>query len=127
MTTHRSIRSAPETLALPPVEIRLVCTVTLTGRYNSASEVVGDLERQVRRRQDCHTAVVRLGEDALRHMSGLPEAIAGAFYLGTECIQIEAPAGRWEGPFLYGEVTRHVRQYRAYHEQMIADSAQSSG
>jgi hypothetical protein len=126
MTTHRPIRSVQPSV-LPPVEIRLVCTVQLTGRYAIARDVIDDLERQTKRRQDCHTAIVRLGDDALRHVSGLAEAIARSFYLGTECIQIEAPAGRWEGQFLYGEVARHVRTFRAYHEQMISRSPKATG
>ncbi|MEU0369081.1 hypothetical protein ABZ070_02255 [Streptomyces sp. NPDC006283] len=116
----------PEPVPLPEIDVRLTVTVDLTGRYTSAAEVSEHFHQQARRLQDCHTAVVRVGADAADHCTHLGQAIASAFYLSAERIEVDVPAGRWEGPFLLGEVVRHVRIYRAYHQNQW-QTAQASG
>jgi hypothetical protein len=98
-------------------EVRLVAVVDLTGRYDSSSQVSADLYEQTKRSTDCHTAVVRLGEDALQHGFGLAHSIAARFYLSARCIEIEVPAGTRQA-YLADEVRRNVRRFCADHAQM---------
>ena len=110
----------------PPVpevlvpEVRLVAVVDLTGRYDSASEVTADFHEQTRRSTDCHTAVVQLGNDALRHGLGLAHSIAARFYLSARCIEVTVPAGTLRA-YLADEVRRNVRQFCADHERTMAN------
>ena len=105
---------------VPEIEVRLVLTVDLTGQYNSEREVSADLREQTRRNVDCHTVIVRLGPDAVRHHICLGEAIAKAFFLSAERIEIHAPAGSVIGSLIHDAVARHMRFYRAGHERTIA-------
>ncbi|MFD9515914.1 hypothetical protein [Streptomyces sp. NPDC059979] len=112
---------------LEAVEVRLTMVVDLTGRYNDARELSDDFHQQTRRSQDCHTVIVRLGEDATQLSTGLGQAIASAFFLSAQRIQLEMPAGRWQAPALYSEVARYTRLYRADHQRMLADLPRASG
>lgn len=103
-----------------PTEVRLVLTVDLTGRYGSERDVSADLHQQTRRNVDCHTAVVRLGADAVRHHLGLGEAIAKTFFLAAERVEVHAPAGSVIGALIHEEVARYVRLYAADHARMTA-------
>ncbi|MGW3416491.1 hypothetical protein [Streptomyces phaeochromogenes] len=108
--------AAPEILV---PEVRLVAIVDLTGRYDSASEVSADFHEQTRRSTDCHTAVVQLGDDALRHGLGLAHSIAARFYLSARCIEVIVPAGTLRA-HLADEVRRNVRQFCADHEKTMS-------
>ena len=78
-----------------------------------------DLYEQTRHSTDCHTAVVRVGEDALRLSLGLGKAIASRFFLAAQSIEIHVPAGaRWA--YLSSEVQQHLRVFAADHAQMLA-------
>lgn len=104
---------------VPVPTVRLVVTVDLTGRYDDSSEVSRDLHEQTRYSTDCHTAIVRLGEDALRHAYGLSEAIASRFFLAARAVEIHVPAGtRWA--YIASEVQRHMRAFAADHAQTIS-------
>jgi hypothetical protein len=104
-------------VAVPTV--RLVVTVDLTGRYDNGSDVTRDLYEQTRYSTDCHTAVVRLGEDALRVSSGLGSAIASRFFLAAREVEIHVPAGtRWA--HVATEAQEYMRHYAADHAQTIA-------
>ncbi|MET9479848.1 hypothetical protein [Streptomyces sp. NPDC006638] len=115
----------PDGTPLPPVEVRLVLTVDLTGRYASQRAVSDDLREQTHRNVDCHTAIVRVGPDAVRHGIELGRSIAAAFYLSAERIEIHAPAGNVIGSLIHDEVARYVCLYRADHERMTATPAAS--
>ncbi|WP_075662260.1 hypothetical protein [Streptomyces acidiscabies] len=100
-------------------EVRLVAVVDLTGRYDSNNDVRAHLREQARGATDCHTAVVRLGSDALRHSFELGHAIAGEFFLTARRIEIEVPAGTRHA-YLADEVRRSLRFLCADHAQMIS-------
>ncbi|MFD7791000.1 hypothetical protein [Streptomyces sp. NPDC059759] len=114
MTTH------------PEVDVRLVLTVDLTGRYDSMREVTESLREQTRRNVDCHTVIVRLGADAVRHHVELGRVIAGTFFLSARRIEIHAPAGNVLGPLIHADVARHVRLYADDHQRATA-SVPASG
>ncbi|MFF2650365.1 hypothetical protein [Streptomyces sp. NPDC058045] len=105
-----------------PVEVpavRLVVTVDLTGRYSTHDEVCRDLYEQTRHSTDCHTAVVRVGEDALRVAVGLGSAIAARFFLAARDVEIHLPAGtRWA--YVATEAQTAMRRYAADHAQTLA-------
>ncbi|WP_060880551.1 hypothetical protein [Streptomyces scabiei] len=103
--------------------VRLVLTVDLTGRYDNHREVSDALREQTRRNIDCHTAIVRLGADAVRHNIELGRHIAAVFYLSAERIEVHAPAGTVMGPIVHDEVARYVRLYTADHARMTAGPA----
>ena len=112
----------PQVLPLvevPVPDVRLVVTVDLTGRYSSSSEVTGDLYEQTRRSSDCHTAIVRCGEDALTHSLGLAHQIAGQFFLSARRIEVHVPAGTRHA-YLASEVQRHLALMCADHARTIA-------
>ncbi|MFD6474415.1 hypothetical protein ACFWEH_13055 [Streptomyces anulatus] len=110
---------------VPVPEVRLVVTVDLTGRYDRSSDVTADLYEQTRHSTDCHTAVVRVGEEALRCESGLGQAIASRFFLAAKRIEVHVPAGtRWA--FVASEVQRHLRIMTADHARML-DSMRTPG
>ncbi|MDJ0461585.1 hypothetical protein [Streptomyces sp. H27-C3] len=117
-----SAPSAPVPLAQ---DVRLVLTVDLTGAYRTAREVSEHLRDQTHRNVDCHTAIVRLGADAVRHHIELGRTIAATFFLAAERIEIHAPAGNVMGALIHDEVARYARLYRADHEQFIAPPAAS--
>ncbi|MFJ2949144.1 hypothetical protein ACIO8H_16170 [Streptomyces sp. NPDC087226] len=103
---------------VPVAEVRLVVTVDLTGRYDSNAQVSRDLRKQTRYSTDCHTAVVRLGEDALRVGTGLGSLIASAFFLAARDVEIHVPAGtRWA--YVAAEAQQYMRRYAADHAQML--------
>ncbi|MDQ0795605.1 hypothetical protein [Streptomyces sp. B1I3] len=103
---------------VPVPEVRLVVTVDLTRPYSNRAEVSADLYEQTRHSTDCHTAIVRVGEDALRCESGLGQAIASRFFLAAKRIEVHIPAGtRWA--FVASEVQRHLRVMTADHERML--------
>ncbi|MGQ5579690.1 hypothetical protein [Streptomyces sp. ECR3.8] len=103
---------------VPVPEVRLVVTVDLTGRYDTHDEVIRDLYEQTRYSTDCHTAIVRLGADALRVSSGLGSAIASRFFLAAREVEIHVPAGtRWA--FVAAEAQQHMRHYAADHAQLL--------
>lgn len=104
-------------------EVRLVVTVDLAGSYGSSRDVADHLREQARRSVDCHTVVVRLGADAVRHHIELGRSIAAAFYLDAERIEIHAPAGNVIGPLIHDEVARYVRLYQADHERAAPAAA----
>ena len=108
----------PVEVAVP--EVRLVAVVNLTGRYDTSTEVLDDLHEQTRRSTDCHTAIVRLGEDALqRAASSLGHAIASRFFLTAQQIEVHVPAGtRWA--YVASEAQRHLRHFAADHQQTMA-------
>ncbi|MFD7858306.1 hypothetical protein ACFV6B_29095 [Streptomyces microflavus] len=113
-------------VVVPVPEVRLVVTVDLTGRYTSGSEVTADLYEQTRYSTDCHTAVVRVGEEALRCESGLGQAIASRFFLAARRIEVHVPAGtRWA--FVASEVQRHLRIMTADHARMLNSLRQPGG
>ncbi|NEC90449.1 hypothetical protein [Streptomyces sp. SID12501] len=100
-------------------EVRLVVTVDLTGRYDSADEVTEDLRQQTQRNVDCHTAIVCLGEDAVRRSLLLPHAIAGAFFLSAKLIEVHIPAGSRFASHLGQEVAREARVMVRDHEAQL--------
>ncbi|MGV9987761.1 hypothetical protein [Streptomyces olivaceus] len=103
---------------VPVPEVRLVVTIDLTGHYDSPNQVSNDLYEQTRYSTDCHTAVVRLGEDALRVSSGLGSAIASRFFLAAREVEIHVPAGtRWA--YVADEAQQYMRHYAADHARMI--------
>ncbi|NJP73189.1 hypothetical protein [Streptomyces sp. C1-2] len=108
----------------PPVEVpipkvRLVVTVDLTGPYSTGREVTADLYEQTRYSTDCHTAIVRVGEDALRVTVGLGSAIASRFFLAAREVEIHVPAGtRWA--YVATEAQQSMRRYAADHAQMLS-------
>lgn len=104
-------------------EVRLVLTVDLTGPYGSYRDVSESLREQTRRNVDCHTAIVRLGADAVRHHLDLGKSIAGAFYLSAQRIEVHAPAGNVLGPLIHDEVARYVHLYTADHARLTASAA----
>ncbi|MEU0716807.1 hypothetical protein ABZ498_06450 [Streptomyces lavendulocolor] len=112
------------TPARPPVEVavpevRLVVTVDLTGFYGSDREVTADLYEQTRHSTACHTAIVRLGEDALRCSLSLGHAIASRFFLAAQRIEVHVPAGtRWA--YLADEVQQHLRHFAADQAQTLS-------
>ncbi|MDQ0992196.1 hypothetical protein [Streptomyces sp. V3I7] len=109
----------PPRVEVPVPDVRLVVTVDLTGRYDSGSEVSRDLYEQTRYSTDCHTAIVRLGEDALRVASGLGSAIASRFFLAAREVEIHVPAGtRWA--YVATEAQQYMRHYAADHAQMLS-------
>lgn len=110
---------APITVEVPVPDVRLVVTVDLTGRYDSSSDVSRDLYDQTIRASDCHTAIVRVGEDAVRSSCDLGRAIAGRFYLSAKCIEVHVPAGT-QYAFLASEVQRYVRLFCADHAQTMS-------
>ncbi|MET9704747.1 hypothetical protein [Streptomyces griseus] len=115
--------AAEPVLVAPPVvvpvpEVRLVVTVDLTGHYDRSSEVDEDLREQTCASVDCHTAIVRLGEEALRRGFGLGQAIASRFFLSAKRIEVHVPAGtRWA--FVASDVQQHLRIMTADHERML--------
>lgn len=130
MTTHPGAWPVPQPVDLDnveAVEVRLTMVVDLTGRYNDARQVSEDFHQQTRRNQDCHTAIVRLGEDATQLCTSLGRDIAAAFYLSAQRIELEMPAGRWQAPTLYAEVAYYTRLYRDDHQRMAADLPRASG
>jgi hypothetical protein len=116
--THLAPVPAADVDAQVP-DVLLTAVVDLTGRYGSPPEVAAELYEQTRRTGDCHTAVVRLGEDALRSGYDLGRAIAARFYLSAKYIEIEVPAGTRHS-YLADEVRRHVRLFCADHAQTMA-------
>ncbi|WP_228979663.1 hypothetical protein [Streptomyces sp. DH12] len=105
-------------------EVRLVVTVDLTGPYTSSHDVTADLYSQTRHSVDCHTVVVRFGEDALRICPGLGSAIASRFFLAARQVEIHVPAGtRWA--FVAAETQEYMRRYAADHAQMLAKTRTS--
>ncbi|MER7799026.1 hypothetical protein ABTX71_01710 [Streptomyces parvulus] len=103
---------------VPVAEVRLVVTVDLTGRYDTHNQVSHDLWEQTRYSTDCHTAIVRLGEDALRVSSGLGSAIASRFFLAAKAVEIHVPAGtRWA--YVAEEAQRCMRHYAADHARTL--------
>lgn len=119
----------PGAVSAPPAprvhDVRLVLTVDLTGTYLDSRDVADDLRAQTRRNVDCHTAIVRLGPDAVRHHIELGRSIAATFYLAAERIEIHAPAGNVIGSLIHDEVTRYVRLYLADHQRLISTAAAS--
>jgi hypothetical protein len=109
----------PSPVKVPVPEVRLVVTVDLTGSYDSSNEVHEDLRQQTRRNTDCHTAIVRLGEDALRHSLLLARAIAGVFYLSAQAIEVHVPAGHLLAEHLGREVAREARSMVSEHETFL--------
>ncbi|WP_405548905.1 hypothetical protein OG215_15290 [Streptomyces globisporus] len=105
-------------VVVPVPEVRLVVTVDLTGHYDRSSDVTADLYEQTRQSTDCHTAVVRLGEEALRTAFGLGQAIAARFFLAAKRIEVHVPAGtRWA--FIASDVQQHLRIMTRDHERML--------
>ncbi|NEA67523.1 hypothetical protein [Streptomyces sp. SID12488] len=102
------------------VDVRLVLTVDLTGSYGSLREVSAALREQTLRNVDCHTAIVRLGADAVRHNLELGRSIAAVFYLSAQRIEVHALAGNVMGPLIHDEVARYVRLFTADHALMTA-------
>ncbi len=109
----------PPRVEVPVPDVRLVVTVDLTGRYDSSSDVSRDLYEQTIRASDCQTAIVRVGEDALRNGSELGRAIAGRFFLSAKSIEVHVPAGTLYA-YLASEVQRYVRLFCADHAQTMA-------
>ncbi|MGW6008640.1 hypothetical protein [Streptomyces sp. NPDC055210] len=107
-------------------DVCLVLTVDLTGTFHSSREVSAALREQTSRNVDCHTAVVRLGADAVRHHLGLGSQIAGALFLSAQRIEVHAPAGNIMGALLYDEVARYVRLYVDDHARMKAKATPGS-
>ncbi|MDH2392349.1 hypothetical protein QCN29_26940 [Streptomyces sp. HNM0663] len=101
-------------------KVRLVVTVDLTGPYTSSREVAADLHEQTRYSTDCHTAIVRIGEDALRCCGSLGHSIAARFFLSAQTVEIHVPAGPL-GAHLASEVQQHLRNFAADHARMLAD------
>ena len=108
--------TAPAEVPVP--DVHLVVTVDLTGRYENSSDVSQDLHGQTIRASDCHTAIVRVGEDAMRSGFDLGRGIAGRFYLSAKRIEIHVPAGT-RYAYLASEVQRYVRLFCADHAQTI--------
>lgn len=111
----------------PETEVRLVVTVDLTGTYHSANDVSEALRTQTMRSVDCHTAIVHLGDDALRHSLFLPRAIAGVFFLAAQRIEIHVPAGSPLAPWIAEQTGRELRQMRVDHDAMLASLPSSTG
>ncbi|MER5892309.1 hypothetical protein [Streptomyces sp. NPDC001876] len=118
-TPRATIVPAP----LAPIDVRLVLTVDLTSRYDTHREVSEHLRAQTARNVDCHTVIVRIGPDAVRHSMELGRNIAATFYLSADHIEIHAPAGNIIGALIHDEVARYVRLYRADHERETTSEA----
>ncbi|MGW0938845.1 hypothetical protein [Streptomyces sp. NPDC002666] len=116
-------RTAVSPAPLAPVDVRLVLTVDLTSRYDSHREVSNHLREQTSRNVDCHTVIVRIGPDAVRHSMELGRNLAATFYLSAEHIEIHAPAGNIIGALIHDEVARYVRLYRADFERSATSAA----
>ncbi|MFE8962129.1 hypothetical protein [Streptomyces iakyrus] len=104
---------------LPVPAVRLVVTVDLTGRYDSHDQVSRDLYEQTRYSTDCHTAVVRLGEDALRVALSLGSTIASRFFLSARQVEIHVPAGT-RSAWVAAETQQYMRHYADDHARTIA-------
>lgn len=100
-------------------DVRLVVTVDLTSDYDTAADVSRDFLEQTHRGSDCHTAIVRVGESAARLSIELGKAIAGAFFLSTQHIEVHVPAGT-RYAYLAEEVRRYVRLFCIDHERSMA-------
>lgn len=94
-------------------------TVDLTGQYDSHDDVSRALYEQTIRASDCHTAIVRLSDDAISKHAGLPRAIAGAFFLSAQRIEIHVSAGTRHAYFA-ARVREELAQICADHACMIA-------
>lgn len=109
----------PPRVEVPVPDVRLVVTVDLTGRYDTAADVSRDLYEQTIRASDCHTAIVRVGEDAPQVAIELGKAIAGRFFLSARHIEVHVPAGTHYA-YLAEEVRHYVRLFCADHTQTVA-------
>lgn len=118
---ENTVSAAGSHVKIPLAEVRLVVTVELTGRYDSHDDVSRALYEQTVRASDCHTVIVRLSDDAIRRHLGLARAIAGAFFLSAQRIEIHVSAGTRYAYFAQ-EVRRELAQICADHEQMIANT-----
>ncbi|WP_326729738.1 hypothetical protein [Streptomyces phaeochromogenes] len=108
--------------AQPQADVRLVLTVDLSGPFHNSREVSNALREQTKRNVDCHTVIVRLGADAVRHNLELARSIAAVFFLSAERIEVHAPAGNVMGAIIHDEVARHVRLFTADHAQRTAST-----
>lgn len=106
---------------VPLPDVRLVVEVDLTDRYSTHDDVSRALYEQTIRASDCHTAIVRLGEEAIRWHLELPRAIAGTFFLSAQRIEIHVPAGT-QYAYFAARVRRELRQICADHEAMVNNS-----
>lgn len=107
-------------------DVRQVLTVDLTGSYGSLREVTDALRGQTARNVDCHTAIVRLGADAVRHNLELGRSIAAVFFLSAQRIEVHAPAGNVMGLLIHDDVVRWVRLFAADHARMTASLASAA-
>ncbi|MFE2041646.1 hypothetical protein ACFXAZ_12075 [Streptomyces sp. NPDC059477] len=108
----------PATVEVSVPDVRLVVTVDLTGHYATQDDVSRALYEQTIRASDCHTVVVRVGEDAMRLHVELPRAIAGAFFLSARRIEIHVPAGTRHSYFVQ-RVRNHLKWISADHERTV--------
>jgi hypothetical protein len=116
VTSHQ-----PAAAEAPVPDVRLVVTVDLAGCYDSFDDVYADLRQQTRRNIDCHTAIVQLGEDAIRHSLFLPRAIASAFFLSAQCIEIHVPAGSVLAENIARTVAREAQSMvRDHHAHLLS-------
>ncbi|MFJ2719025.1 hypothetical protein [Streptomyces sp. NPDC087437] len=109
----------PARIVVPVPDVRLVVTVDLTNEYATHDDVSRALYEQTMRASDCHTAIVRLGEAAIRKHLELPRAIAGAFFLSAQRIEIHVPAGTRYAYFA-ARVRQELVQICADHSRMVS-------
>ncbi|MFI8297317.1 hypothetical protein ACIGCZ_15390 [Streptomyces nigra] len=108
----------PARVEIPVPDVRLVVTVDLTADYAYPDDVSRALYEQTIRASDCHTAIVRLGESAIRKHLELPRAIAGAFFLSAQRIEIHVPSGTQHSYFA-ARVRQELQQICADHSRTM--------
>ncbi|MFF3346106.1 hypothetical protein [Streptomyces sp. NPDC002779] len=112
-------QQAPVRVEVPVPDVRLVAVVDLTDEYATHDDVSRALYEQTMRASDCHTAIVRLGEAAIRKHLTLPRALAGAFFLSAQRIEVHVPAGTRYAYFAM-RVRQELEQICADHSQMLS-------
>ncbi|WP_330265296.1 hypothetical protein [Streptomyces griseorubiginosus] len=115
------VTQLPVRVEVPVPDVRLVAVVDLTDEYATHDDVSRALYEQTMRASDCHTAVVRLGEAAIRKHLTLPRAIAGAFFLSAQRIEVHVPAGTRYAYFA-ARVRQELEQICADHAQMLSST-----
>lgn len=115
------VTQLPVHVKVPVPDVRLVVVVDLTGEYATHDDVSRALYEQTMRASDCHTAIVQLGESAIRKHLTLPRAIAGAFFLSAQRIEVHVPSGTRHAYFAQ-RVRQELEQICADHSRMLSST-----
>ncbi|MFF7290709.1 hypothetical protein [Streptomyces griseorubiginosus] len=115
------VTQLPARVEVPVPDVRLVAVVDLTDEYATHDDVSRTLYEQTTRASDCHTVIVRLGETAIRKHLTLPRAIAGAFFLSAQRIEVHVPAGTRHAYFAQ-RVRQELEQICADHSRMLSST-----